>query len=182
MGLAVVIGGANCVWQDVLALYAIATPDIVITVNDATAYYPGHVDAIATLHPRYLDDKHWISSRIERGYNKPERIFSQSRKNHVTDVIADYNWPEMTFTGSSGLFGVRVALEYYNCSVVCCGVPMTKENNHFFDNNKWGDAVLFADQWDKVLHRLAGRVKSMSGYTADLLGKPTKDWCNAAHY
>lgn len=181
MGLALVIGGGNCVWSDLRSFFAIASPDVVITVNDVTAYYPGHVDAVVTLHPAFLSSKNWISERVEKGYNMPSRIFAQGKKNYVTDVIAKYNWPECDDTGSSGMFAVRVAMEEYNCNVVCCGIPMQAEECHFFDKNKWGEFERYWKQWPKAFDRMNGRVKSMSGNTAELLGVPTKEWCDACY-
>lgn len=180
MGLiAFVIGGADCVFDDIIKAHEIVSPDVVIAVNDAIAYYGGNVDIAATLHPRYLIEKQWIAARKKRKYNDIPRVFAQSERKHVTDIL-DYQWPEMTFTGSSGHYGVKVALEVVDAShVVCCGIPMDTRP-HFNDPRQWEDVKRFWEQWELSLPRLSGRVKSMSGRTRDLLGEPSKGWINGA--
>lgn len=179
MGLAFVIGGARCAFEDAAQAYSLAVPDVVIVVNDAIAYWPGKADAAATLHPRYLVEKRWMQSRSNRDYPRVERVFSQTPRRYVTDVI-DYMWPEMTFTGSSGHYAVKIALEVFECDrVLCCGVPMD-ESPHFNDAAPWTDVHRFWEQWELSFPRLSGRVRSMSGRTRALLGEPTGDWLNGA--
>ncbi len=40
----------------------------------------------------------------------------------------------------------------------------------------WGDAPHYREAWTDALPEIAGRARSMSGWTRDLLGAPTADW------
>lgn len=181
MVTAFVLGGADCVFSDLNRALDIASPDIVIAVNDVVSYYPGPIDVMVTAHPTYITKKHWLRTRAERGYSPIPRIVSFApHKDIVTDILPIY-WPGASNSGSSGLYAVKVARELLNADrVILCGVPISVKNKHFFHNADWKDALIFQSTWREVSPLFVGSVRSMSGFTRYLLGEPTRDWVNGA--
>lgn len=175
MKIVFVLGGADSVFTDLRAAFALCVPDVIIAVNDVMSFYPGSVDAAVTLHPNFLSSKQWLSRREAKGHRPIKRVFSHKAHRLVTDVH-EYKWPEMTYSGSSGHFAAKIALEVYEAShVILCGIPMTA-TPHIYDNTAWDSVSLFWGQWELTKARLVGKVKSMSGRTAELLGTPDEDW------
>ena len=59
------------------------------------------------------------------------------------------------------------------------GVPMTVEGEHYHAKGNWTACRNYRKQWIAHKARLDGRVKSLSGWTKELLGEPTSDWINS---
>lgn len=178
---AVILGGAGCVWRDLDAARRIGTYDAAIAINDAVAHYPGAVEIFATLHIEKAEA--WLDERAARGYPPPGLIAAhkgntnEGRASRLqADYVTDYLWPGMPASGSSGLFAVKVALEHGYGRIVLCGVPMRAEERHFFDPEPWSDVGKFTEAWLAALHRIRGHVRSMSGWTRELLGEPDSEW------
>jgi hypothetical protein len=164
---AVVLGGADCLWDDLRALDG--PPEIVVAVNNAGIVYPGRLDHWATMH---AEEMPWREAkRRAKGYPG-----GYIRWTHPTAV----GWDDHTETcdrfldgwsdGSSGWFGVGVALEVADRAILC-GIPMD-ERPHFDRVAGWDVADAYFREWEKRLDRVQGRVFSMSGRTRDLLGPP----------
>jgi hypothetical protein len=91
--------------------------------------------------------------------------------------VLDYRWPGMTLSGSSGLFAVKAALEVLGADrVVLAGVPMSTDQRHFNKGEPWAKGAPYLDAWRIALPFIRDRVRSLSGFTRDLLGAPTPDW------
>lgn len=170
MRVAAVLGGAAGGLNELAQLRAMATVDAVFAINDAACDYDGYLAAFVTLHPEFLlDGKAWLTKRRAAGRSEPREVIAHEMKPGVTRVV-DYLWPGMNASGSSGLFAAKVALEQFD-RVVLCGVPMQAERAHYFDAAPWHDVNGFTDAWRIALPHLAN-VRSMSGWTAELLGRP----------
>jgi hypothetical protein len=52
---------------------------------------------------------------------------------------------------------------------------MQVKQNHYFDKSPWHEHGEFVAAWNLVKPRLSN-VRSMSGWTAELLGTPTSQW------
>jgi hypothetical protein len=173
MTLAAILGGARCVWEDLEALTALRAPDFIIATNDAGAHYAGRVDHWATLHYEKLPT--WTAERALRGYPPAERIWVHTKAvgpvagNSLHDRLEDWG-------GSSGLFAVQVALALGAARVALCGVPLEVNEGHFFDPGRWSWAVRYRSGWINHRAEIAGPVRSMSGWTAEYLGKPDEVW------
>lgn len=184
MSRAIVIGGGDCLWNDIADARKLGTYQAVVAVNDAGAEYPGHVDIWASLHPEKFPI--WAKKRENNGY-APAGMYVghkgcsvETRKDHIPlDYVTDYRWPPMSGSGSSGLFGVKVALEQGYDRIVLCGVPMLKESRHFFDAQPWAAVDSFTEAWKQAFRFYADNTRSLSGWTASLLGRPTRDWLSA---
>lgn len=171
-----VIGGAHSVWRDVARVEAaVGGPwdGLVLAVNDILADLP-RLDHVATLHPRTEKGKlaAWEERRRENGYPMAYTAWSHAKEGADAQQTG---WSD----GSSGLLAVGVALDGLGCEeVVLCGVRMDQQRNHFRDEKGWQQFNRYRRGWKRKVERMQGRVYSVSGWTADLLGRP--EWLKAA--
>lgn len=190
MSTALVLGGGACVWKDVEAALQLGEFAGVVGCNDIGVDWPGQLDAWVSLHPSSF--KLWAARRRLKGLPPHRRLFGHSEgkgaKGVSPDLVTDftdYRLPGQDRSGSSGLFAVKVALIDLGFDrAVLCGIPMDIREAHFFDPEAWRAAPAHRKGWQvHVFNKVAGplpildeRVRSMSGWTAELLGKPDADW------
>jgi len=167
---ALVLGGASSVWNDAASALSLYRLDLTIVINDMIGAWLGQVDIAVTLHPEKADK--WIRQRRLTGANMDFETWAHARKpgspkiDHTTD-----DWG-----GSSGLFAVKVALECGCDRIVLAGVPMSADDAHFFDSKPWNEASAYHKAWLAHQSEIAPYVRSMSGWTAELLGRPDASW------
>jgi hypothetical protein len=174
-----ILGGARSVMDDALAALRLFTPNQIVAVNHVGILWPGRIDKWCTLHP---DELHvWQEQRRQAGRNddyesitfhtSPHRRASRPAR---IERYVDQKWPDQRNTGSSGLFAVKVAIEDGASHIVLAGMPMTLDGGHIVRPGEW-DAGSYQETWREQADRL-GNVRSMSGWTSLLLGRPTQDW------
>src|SRR5205085_3452497 len=78
--------------------------------------------------------------------------------------------------GSSGLIGVEVARAIGERKIILCGIPMEPDAAHYDENAKWNEALVHQKIWENRIPELRNVVKSMSGWTQQVLGAPTSQW------
>lgn len=183
MTTALVLGGAACVWADVAAALELGEFDGVVACNDVAVEWPGPLAALVTLHAEKADL--WLARRARRGLSAPARVIGhleaegRSQASAAAELI-EFRFPGQQRTGSSGLFALKVALlDLGFDKALLCGVPMTPAP-HFFDASDWRGANVHRHGWTEALPAIAGRARSMSGWTADLLGRPDPAWLGAS--
>lgn len=177
--IGVLLGGADCVWQDWEALQAIVGdwPGAVIAVNDIGVHYPGRLDHWTSLHTEKLPA--WERERLGRGHDKTWLVWGRQKKQRVRLDRVIEGWA----SGSSGLLGIGVALAAGCRRIVLCGVPMEKRP-HFAESTvhqptkPWNAAPAHFRAWTRngLDVTLRQHVRSMSGRTRELLGYPTREW------
>lgn len=164
----VLIIGSGAKVESELAQINRADFDAVIGVNRAARLYPP-VDIHISLHPHtYAERKiaHFVAHMDLPG----------------VDEVFDYQWPGCQTSGSSGLYAVKYALERLHAdAVVLCGVGMEVEP-HIYTSNDWQGANRYREAWEVVEPILRGRVTSMGGWTAQLLGQPVLSAASAASF
>lgn len=171
-----ILGGAASVWADFAAACEIAHPHLVIATNDAGALAES-VDHWCTLHPEKFQE--WSSQRSSAGlapagaiwFHKEQRASLQGTGYVEHKITEDWG-------GSSGLFAVKVALELGVDKIILCGVPMTAQGAHFFDDAEWRWSGRYQTGWTNHLPDIADKVRSVSGWTEQLLGRPDRVWLN----
>lgn len=131
----------------------------VCAVNRAALRYPGNIKFLASYHPEALGMENWPRQRKENGFNDDYSIILHMRNVRVSRMgypVVTYSGPSTT--GSSTLFAVMFGLvvERYD-AVLVAGAPLE------------GEYSTFQDGWIQAKHALAGRVKSMSGWTKTFL-------------
>jgi hypothetical protein len=148
----------------------------VVAVKGAGLEWRGRLDAWVSLHPERLHRD--IARRQALGMPGADRTYGHKPAPGVSHVL-NYRWPDQKSSGSSGLFGVRVALDDLMFDkVVLCGMPLVKEFGRIDQpkDQRWRGTIAFRKGWEQALHHIRHRVRSMSGWTKDLLGEPTPDW------
>jgi len=172
--IALVLGGASCVWDDATAAMELVEPDAVFAVNDIGARWAGPLVGWVTLHPEKMAG--WRSERARRGFPAAREHVGHELGQPGIDRATSYLWPDMNASGSSGLFAVKVAMEAGFDRIILAGIPMQAAGAHFFNSAPWGEVGAFTEAWKTALPRIAPLVRSMSGWTAQLLGKPDRNW------
>lgn len=174
---ALCLGGADCVWDDVLAweeMYGKPWDGLVIAANDVGAHWPRDLHHWVTLHPNRL--MKWQVLRRRNGFSDGYQSWGGKRRGEFRNVTILEPWS----TGSSGMLAVQVA-QHVGCQrAILCGIPMTS-TGHFGESAEgfgptWYAAAGHWRAWPDMKFRMEPWVRSMSGRTRELLGAPTLDW------
>jgi len=179
MKTALILGGAKCLYDDVEAALKLFTPDIVIAVKDIGITYP-------IIH-------HWVTFHIDRtprelatrratGLRDPECIWHHAKARNVPYLDVPTR-KIVVKGGSSGMMGVLCALELGVDKAVLTGIPLDPAMPHYHrrkHGKPWRDATLYRAFWKQEAPTFNDRVRSMSGYTKELLGEPTAKWFKMA--
>lgn len=173
---AICLGSATCQAEDLRAAAAMGISQengwLLVAVNHAARDWPGPVDHWATFHSELMP--RWLSDREKAGRPAPGRLWTAEHRIQPVKVGMDRapNW-----AGSSGLLAVTVALRLQCRRIVLCGIPLDHEQGHY-DNPKvrWRDATNYRRGWTTHLDQMRDSVRSMSGWTKELLGAPTEEW------
>lgn len=182
-GVCFVVGTHPCADDDIAAARSAIEamspeklPISVCAINDAAGLI--YADHIATAHPEKLE-------QFLEGVEHPIEIHSRSKMKRPGARADEYVWNLNTGAGSA-LFGAAVMLAIGYELVVLCGCPMNggggysvKKHDGSLDDPRFGElspAHSLVQGWQEQLRRfkeenaLAGRVRSMSGYTRKIFG------------
>jgi hypothetical protein len=173
----IVLGTAPCMWDDLER--APAGWDI-IAVNGAGFMYLAPIALWCSAHGKYLTL--WMEKRRNAGAPMTFKAYGNfGQYDELGDVIA---WNKPNGNGSSGLYAVLVALELGYQKLVLCGIPL--EGQERFDYKEDSSKVITAQTdyqhyrlgWNQNRDLLQKHVRSMSGWTKELLGEPDAEWLN----
>lgn len=189
--LALVVGRASGVWEERLAAIQLATPDTILVVNGAGVDHPGPFDHWVSWHADLFPK--WLALRRQTGQEAPSSFWTARYRGHtrkagrrprgrsVPEPIP-LKYVDGTFGGSSGLIAVLVALDKLQVThVILAGIPMSPERGHYDNSMSWSEGMRHRKAWTTLLPRLLPRVRSMSGWTAELLGTPDRAWLETIH-
>jgi hypothetical protein len=170
---ALVVGDAVGVLDDAAAALEMFEPDAVAACNNMIIHWQDRLDYAVSLHPNKCSNWVGLAKAIEQreaaGLNRPE-VWAHLPHHAVDRHTKDWG-------GSSGLLTVKVLLEEGFDRIVLAGVPLNSHGAHFYAPNElWRTAVQFRKAWNAHLGELRGKVKSMRGWTRELLGEPTREW------
>ena len=144
-----------------------------IAVNHAARDWPGELPHRASYHPNLFS----------RGRSRARAArFPAGRKaldgNTAAHPAEHGHHIRRQLGGSSGLLAVTVAKHLGATAAVCCGILLDRLQGHYDSPEKpWRDASNYRHGWTN--HKDSGdlaNVKSMSGWTAELLGEPDRAW------
>jgi hypothetical protein len=174
MTTAVVLGGATAVWDELVAAQALCRFDVVVAVNHAGRDYDGPIDHWASYHAALLPK--WIDERRNKGRSPAGTLWTATYHGQSLGRRVNLKFQTLEGTGgSSGFLGARIALRFAE-RVVLCGVPMDPAREHYDKAGAWKECERYRQTWVDGAASFTGRVRSMSGWTADLLGRPTAGW------
>jgi hypothetical protein len=136
--------------------------------NDMIEMFPGDIDHAVSLHPDKL--RIWLPRRKAAGFNDPPKVWAhRNYEGAVTHWTRDWS-------GSTGLFCVKIARENGFVHIILCGVPMTFECGHFLRKQPWAASTGFRRGWEGRTLELQPYLRSMGGWTQEEFGAPTEDW------
>ncbi|NBB81648.1 MAG: hypothetical protein GVY36_19770 [Verrucomicrobia bacterium] len=166
----IALGGAQSVWSDYEAAKELCPDHDVGACNDAGKDFPGQLSIWATLHPELF--RKW--QRHRKGNQDyvsiTRRWHPETRIDHVFDG---------SLGGSSGLYLVKCALRLGYERIICCGIPLN-DDPHYFDNEAWDGVSRYRRHWLELQPHETERIRSMSGWTREILGYPTQEWLSVA--
>lgn len=169
-----VLGAAACLWEDIDKALSIGGYDAVIAAKLAGIAWPGELHSWVTLHPEWMAG--YRKRRADKGYPEPRETVGNGPGKGV-DRVADARWPEQrNRSGSSGMFAAKVALDEGFERIVLCGIPMTQQVGRIDGRDGWPAAKTYRAAVLRSKHRLIGKVRSVSGWTEELLGSPDPEW------
>ena len=172
----IIVGSAPC-WQEDLEAAREYAPDWpLMVVNGIGSLYLDPIDLWVSIHGRELVK--WMRLRAERG-GDPDFVAYGNFTDREEDGGA-IRWNRPNAGGSSGLHAVQLALEIGYERVLLCGMPLDGQQRCRSADGEAVEAICAYESyqiaWKKLEPELQGVVKSMSGWTQKLLGKPTKGW------
>jgi hypothetical protein len=172
---AICLGSATCKDADLDAaamLGMVPGPDcMVIATNHAGKDWPGHLDHWVSLHPDLFPK--WMDERTRAGRPPAGQLWTVPGRgmNLALPLMRAPNW-----AGSSGLLAVTVGIIVGAMPMVLCGIPLDLDMGHYDSPLvKWRDAGNYRKGWETHRAEMAC-VRSMSGWTMERLGVPTKEW------
>lgn len=127
--------------------------------------YEGYVKYFATYHIKDIPE--YKIKRTRLGFNIDYKIISHRNElKYPVDFVFEYKPP----SGSSALLGAIAAMSFGYKKIVLCGCPLEGVNP------KQSSYAMFRKGWTVHKNEVIGKVKSMSGWTKELLGEPTREW------
>lgn len=161
----IITGSAPCVNADIASVPGVCGFDYMVIGFAAAGMHTIYCKYMATYHPVEIPDiqKH----REAIGGNTDYQVIS-----HIGQAGVDIVEPLLPGerSGSSALLGAQAAIKLGYTRIVLCGCPLTGEND------KGGSYESFRVGWTQKKKYLNDRVRSMSGWTQELLGAPTEEW------
>lgn len=180
MTLALVVGCADEVWNEVELAFKFAPFDAYYVVKMAGIHWDRGFFHWVTLHPEYMDG--YKQKRRELGLPDTYEVVGPlegevgTHWQHKLDRRVSYRWNGMTASASSGIYAAKVALEDGHSHIILAGVPMEIGAGHFARQRTWPQRDCFMEGWRLSIPKLQGKVKSLSGITRDALGEPEPGW------
>lgn len=178
MTWALVLGGAKVVFDEARAAIAqFGEPDQVVAVKDIWMEWP-KVDHVVSYHADRWPKE--LAKRRKMGFADPPTFWTYKgvRVPRLDGIDPSRIRYRDTRGGSSGLLGAMVGIAACDRAVLA-GIPMDPLQRHFHERKKgnpWTEGKLYKKHWEEYKPQMLGKVKSMSGFTMQLLGAPTKEW------
>ena len=172
-GPALILGSGACVWDDLLALKDL--PAIYISVAEAGmflhlagAFQKGRLRHWVSIHPEYFP----VYRFYAQTYQDASILYHTQKEDPQYGVDCAWNIQQQYVGGTSSLLATFVALGLGFAPVILCGVPLDRSSYFYGPPNEQSNFLTVLPHWEKAQDIFAGRVKSMSGNTAALLGRP----------
>lgn len=173
MKVALCVGGAVCVWDDLAELERLvggAWSGVTLAVNEVGAAYPGRLDHWVSLHPEKF--RLWEPQR--RGNTDYIKWGGTWERQSPPPGTVDRVIP-VWGVGTSVMHAIAVAFTLQIPKIVIAGTPLDA-SPHFHSDKPWKQGRFHHKAWTDHYPKMKDRVRSMSGWTRELLGPPTKEW------
>lgn len=184
-GLAVVMATGRCVWDDLARFNPEHHKADVIAVNNMILHWKNRVHHGVSLHAE--EPPLWRKLRQQYGCDNNHVTCHAARPSRDPQIMnCDYIWDLLgcARAGTSSLFAVAVGIALGYSRIVLAGVPLD-DKGHFYDPPglvfKCFGSTSVRNQWQTAQEVFfKNRVRSLSGWTRELLGEPTDEWTKSA--
>lgn len=178
---AIVIGIAPCLEADLQSLW-MEFPGVLFDYMaiglDSSDRFTLDIQHVATYHPGEL-----LQFKLRRSLIGGNLSYeTHAQENGVNPetrekIIVDHIWPlvdKSPYSGSSAFLGTQACVGMGYQKIVLCGCPL--EGKNMIDPKASGYNA-FQKGWQKYAPEMfEDKVRSMSGWTKEFLGAPTKEW------
>jgi len=174
--VALIVGCAPC-WEDDLNQFKTICSEFDVFAIGLDCPYKEEIKYFVTYHIEDIEAYKRKKTGDYKIISHTNDFIKYSRERRKKPKWANTNvdivYPHQAPSGSSSLLGTKAALFKlgYN-KVVLIGCPMDTGSIE----NKAKSYSVFRKGWLYFKSDLVGKVKSMSGWTKELLGEPTKGW------
>ena len=174
--VALIVGCALC-WEDDLNRFKTICSEFDVFAIGLDCPYKGEIKYFATYHIEDIEaykEKNPGDYKVISHTNDFIKYCNERNKRRKwVNATVDIVYPHEKPSGSSSLLGVKAAIKKLGYEkVVLIGCPMDVGN---LESRKKSYTV-FQKGWLYFKSDLVGKVKSMSGWTKELLGEPTEEW------
>lgn len=171
-GRLIVLGGARCVWADYSEYKQRGLRADIMAVNDVGVYCEMPIQHWVSLHP----DNLILWRKLLHNHARDFSGMMHTNSHHYENMI---DWHMNNIGAYSGLFAAQVGICLGYQEIILCGVPQD-DSGRFFDPPWVKGLTHGTDQASKKSFREAVQrtadlrlcVRSMSGWTRELLGGP----------
>lgn len=171
-GNLIILGGARCVWSDFQKLKDTGYAAQVMAVNDVGMYFDQSLDHWVSMHANFLS----LWAQLRKGHSlMGHECLTHTREPYPGIRVA---WDLQPYGFESGLFAAQVGLCLGYEQIVLCGVPQDG-SGHFYDppwmpggEHSDGNGLKAFRHIVEQTPELRRSVRSMSGWTKELLGEP----------
>jgi hypothetical protein len=160
MNRVLVMGSSSRLWPDLQALAQITGdgrwPWTVIGVNMAGWAYLRE----SLRYPMGFKSwgGRWVTGSTDEDHEEVDEVLDVDR------------------VGSSGMLAVDIARKRLEADrIVIAGMPVDA-TRRFYDFRPWDSALTYQVRWRESIEDFDGRVRSMSGFTKEILGAPDRSW------
>jgi hypothetical protein len=168
----IITGSAPCVVEDIEAALLLFRsvplclcafdpmlhPDFMSIGLSSVDKHLHHIKYMATYHPVQIPE---IKKRREAAGGNTDYLVISHEQNPGVDILEPFIPP----TGSSSHLGALAAIRIGYKKIILCGCPLT--------DTKY---KVFQEGWSAKIKQVRVYVRSMSGWTKELLGAPTGEW------
>lgn len=164
--LLIIMGSHPNAASEVLAmLHDYPDADLMAIGLDAVDRLTLPIKYVATYHSAELERIRNIRESV--GGNLDYIVISQREYPGVHVVIQNWWKP----SGSSSLLGVQAAISNFDYKkIVLCGCPLEGVNS---EKQEYAN---YRAGWEKHFDKISNHVRSVSGWTKELLGAPSEEW------
>jgi hypothetical protein len=177
---AIVMGIAPCLEEDLAAISNHELYDFFAIGLDCSDRVLFDIQHVCTYHPEEFPD--FIKRRKAAGGNLNFRTHShmvgKEPRTGLTCFTPDEIWPlvdRSPYSGSSSYLGAQVAVGLGYSKIILAGCPMSGPNLIRSTAQSYDS---FQQGWLRHYEKLEGKVRSMSGWSKELLGYPDERWLN----
>jgi len=169
----VVVGCAECVWDDISSV-SFNGKDVLV-LSDMGMFFPGTITHWASCHPNII-----VGGKLVRDQRRYHEDFLSHIPDYAAPKIGDVTWTIPKLAGTSGMFGTLIGIGLGYTKIILAGIPLNR-SGHFWNPKikvKFDKSGIRLS-WQQISQKIFNnKVRSLSGWTRELLGSPTEEWLN----